>query len=148
MLISIIHLYLSGMWVCVDSQTLPIHVSKRNWTTWSNLITILASIVNIIGGTLYDHSMSTRIFIWIMNMIWVMWALKMKRKVSMASIWIYQSSCVELRVSNCSKSGLVRESNHLIPYQSHPWNQGISFILLKQLLPFPCNDVPSIIFPW
>ena len=36
-----------------------------------NMLSILGSMVNMIGEDLYDHLMSTRIFILIMNMIFI-----------------------------------------------------------------------------
>ena len=52
-----------------------------------NMITILVSIVNIIGGDLYDHFISMRIFALMMNKILIR-ALKIMRKVATNLIWI------------------------------------------------------------
>ena len=52
-----------------------------------NVITFLGSIVNIIEGDLYGHLMSTRVFTFIKNQMFVC-ALKFMRKVAMALIWI------------------------------------------------------------
>ena len=49
-----------------------------------NMITIVASIIDLLGGNLYDHSMSTRIFTLILNKIYV-WAPKI---MATTSIWI------------------------------------------------------------
>ena len=51
-----------------------------------NMIPILGSIVNIIGGNLYDHLISTRILTLIVKKI--LYELQKLRKVVMASIWI------------------------------------------------------------
>ena len=45
------------------------HMFKGEWTTCSKYKTIIDSIVTIIGTDLFDHLMSTRILILIMNKI-------------------------------------------------------------------------------
>ena len=45
------------------------HMFKGEWTTCSKYKTIIDSIVTIIGTDLYDHLMTTRILILIMNKI-------------------------------------------------------------------------------
>ena len=52
-----------------------------------NMMTIPGSIVNIIGGDLYDHLMSTRIFILIKQRIFIQ-ALNKYENSGCASIWI------------------------------------------------------------
>ena len=51
-----------------------------------HLLTIVASIVNIKGGYLYDHSMSLRIFTLIMDKIF------MSSEIFMRQTWNWQSS--------------------------------------------------------
>lgn len=50
------------------------------------MITVLGSIVNIIGGTVYDLSMSMRIVTLIMHGIFIQ-TLEMMRTVAMALFW-------------------------------------------------------------
>ena len=50
------------------------------------MITILGSIVNIVGGV-YDHLMSMRIFTLVMNEIFIR-AVKFLRKLATTLIWI------------------------------------------------------------
>ena len=50
------------------------HVLERDWTTLHvhNMVIIVGSIVNMIGrGDLYDHLMSSRVFTFIMNTIFI-----------------------------------------------------------------------------
>jgi hypothetical protein len=51
------------------------------------MLTIVNSITTMIGGDLYDHLMSKRIFILIMNEIFIS-ALKIMRQMVTGVIWI------------------------------------------------------------
>ena len=80
------HLYLSGM--CYGSKNKyqkGIVFVKEIGPHAQNVITILGSIVNIIGEDLYDHLMSTRITL-LMN-IMIRRDLNFMRKVTTAWIW-------------------------------------------------------------
>jgi hypothetical protein len=60
-----------------------------------NTITIIGSIIHIMGGDLYDHSMCTIIFILIVYKVF-MWSMKIM-KVAMASTGI--SKCVQFHIT-------------------------------------------------
>ena len=84
---SITHLdtyFLSGMWLAWLQEQIPkdMHVKEIRLHA-ENVLTILASIINIVGRDLYGHFTITKIFTLIMNKIFL-WAPKIMRKVTMA----------------------------------------------------------------
>ena len=85
------HLNLSCGWLGLNLRTPKRHVFDRDWTTSSQFVTILGSIVNImisgVEGHLFDHLIGKRIFNLIMNKRCVQ-SPNLMREIATGSIWI------------------------------------------------------------
>jgi hypothetical protein len=77
------------------------------------MITILGSIINNIGGDLYDHLMNTRIFTLIMNKKFIQ-APKFMGIVATASICIWLPSGTLCAFHILREFGLIGKTNHSI----------------------------------
>jgi hypothetical protein len=75
------------MWLAWLQEQIPkdMHVKEIRLHAAENILTILASIINIVGRDLYGHFIIARIFTFIMNKIFLR-APKIMRKVTMALI--------------------------------------------------------------
>ena len=88
------HPYLSGVWSDVDLRT----DTKKTCVLIEiglhalSMLTILNSMVNVVGGDIYDQFLRERIFTLIMSKIFT-WAPKIMRKMAMGTIWICLLSC-------------------------------------------------------
>ena len=78
------------------------------------LVTILDSIVNIIGETSMTTWWSWKCSLCIMNKLSI-WTLKIKRTMALASIWILLTISYSLSVLYSKRSGLAGESIHMRP---------------------------------
>ena len=84
-----------------------------------NMITILGSIVNVSWGwiyTAYGHFSEHKIlYSLIMKKIFIC-ALKFIRKMAMALVWIYKTSCTHCMFYILGEVGYSEKSAHLSPY--------------------------------
>ena len=117
------HLHLSGMWLGVPPEQIPKRCSNKIELYAQNMITILSSMPNAIGGVYMTHVMSTKLLMFMTNKT-IVRALEIMRKVAKVSILdslpVSCSSCV----SYPPRSGLVTKSNnHSTPiYTLQLWN--------------------------
>jgi hypothetical protein len=83
------HLFPSGMWLGEDLRT-DTEATRgwKRWTTCQDMLTVLGSVVNMIGGILHSHVMNKDIFIVIMNKMF-RWALRIMRQMATSTIWVW-----------------------------------------------------------
>ena len=94
--------------------TLKWHVFKRDWTMWSKYVNRLGLHSQHDWRDLYDHLMSTRIFTFIVNKIF-MWAPKVMRQVTLGTIWICYCAFYILREVGVERNCIQVTHMHLNP---------------------------------
>ena len=114
-----------------------------------NVITILSSIVSMIKEDLYNHFVSLRIFILIMNKIIIrtpklIWGKRLWPWFGIANNQYYWSWISYLCVSYPKRNGLVGKSSHLRPHllfrcREHVHDQLPLFLFMMSSL-ITCNE--------